>query len=153
VYPIPISTYLTVLAAIGMVCLNMGLNRLLTSPKKLKALQEEIRRYDKLIAKAMKAKDEKTKLKVERRLKKRMAHLESLRSQLFWEQMKGFFSMLVSFFILIFVLARFFGREPVAFLPIGMNGPVPLNFIFWYAICGMALGTLIQRALGFRITE
>ena len=152
-YPIPISTYLGLLAALGMTALHTGLTRLLVSPKKLKSLKAELREYEKLFAKAYRAKDEKTRLKVERKLRKRQDHFDRLRGRIMWEQTKSMIIMMASFFVVVFVLAPYFGREPVAYLPIGLSGPLPLNFVFWYAICGMAFGTLIQRALGVSWTE
>ena len=152
-YPIPLSTYITLLVTLGVMLLHTALNRLLVSPKKLRSLKEELREYEKLFAKAHRARDRKTRLKVERKLKKRMDHFDRLRSRIMWEQTKSMLIMMVTFIIVVFILAPYFGREPVAYLPVGLKGPVPLNFVFWYAVCALAFGTLIQRALGVTWTE
>ncbi|RLI08451.1 hypothetical protein DRO32_02265 [Candidatus Bathyarchaeota archaeon] len=148
------STYLTVLAALGMTALNMLLNRLLVNKKKLMRLREEMKQYEKLLKKAMKARDEKTRFKMERKLRKRMAHFDQVRSELMWEQSKAFVSLIVSLFIFLFILMPYFDQSrTIAYLPIGLRGPIRLNFVFWYMICGLAFGTLIQRAFGISLTE
>ena len=151
---IPMSTYLTILAALGMTALNVLLNRLLIDRRKLRRLRGELRQYEKLLKKVMRAKDEKTRLKVEKKFRKRMAHFEQIRNELMWEQSKAFVSLLVSLFIVLFVLIPYFGRgRIIAYLPIGLTGPIGLNFVFWYMICGLAFGTLIQRVFGISLTE
>jgi len=154
-WPIPTSTYLAVLAALGMTALNTALNSLLIDKKKLARLRREFKEYEKLFKKALRAKDEKARLKAERRFRKRLAHFEKIRSELMWEQSKAFISMIVSLFIILFILIPYFGqRTTIAYLPIGLQRPgISLNFVFWYMICGLALGTLIQRAFGISLTE
>lgn len=151
-FEIPISTLLALLAAVGMCLLHAGLSRLLVNPKRLRELQRELREYEKLLRKAMRAKDEKTRAKVERKLKKRMAHFERVRRELSGIWIKSMISMFLSFFLLIFVLSPLFGREPVAYFPIGLEGPMPVPFVLWYGLCAMSLGMLIQRALGLGMT-
>jgi len=148
----PAATLQSLLIAICMSFLITGLRRLLVDQKKLAALRRELKEYEKLIKKAMRAKDEKTRAKVERKLKKRMAHFERVRRELSGIWIKSMISMFLSFFLLIFVLSPLFGREPVAYFPIGLEGPMPVPFVLWYGLCAMSLGMLIQRALGLGMT-
>jgi len=149
----PWSTYLTVLIALGMTLLYVGLSRVLVNQKKLRALRAELKEYEKLLRKAMRTKNERERLKFERRFKKRATRYRQLMSALQWEQMKSLLIMFLSFFIMVFVLMPLFGPRVVAYFPIGLGGPTPLNFVFWYVICVMAFGMLIQRALGIRWVE
>jgi len=135
-----------------MCLLHVGLSRLLVNPRRLRELRRELREYEKLIRKAMRARDEKTRARAERKLKKRMAHFDMVRRELSGMWMKSMISMFVSFFLLIFVLSPLFGREPVAYFPIGLEGPMPIPFVLWYGLCAMSLGMLIQRALGLGVT-
>lgn len=151
-FGIPTSTLLALLAAVGMCLLHAGLTRLLVNPRKLRELRRELREYEKLLRKAMRAKDEKTRAKVERKLKKRMAHFEMVKKGLSSMWMRSMISMFLSFFLLIFVLAPLFDHEPVAYFPIGLEGPMPISFVLWYGLCAMSLGMLIQRALGLGMT-
>ncbi len=153
-WPMPISTYLAVLAALGMTALNVALNAILIDRKKLMRLREEFKEYEKIFRKVLTARDEKARLKAERKFRKRLSHFEKIRSELMWEQSKAFVSMIISLFIILFVLLRLFGQETIAYFPIGLRRPgIALNFVFWYMICGLAFGTLIQRAFGISLTE
>ena len=145
-----LATIQVVLAALVMSFATVALNRVLVDQKKLRALRSELKEYQKLLKKAMRAKDEKTRAKVERKLRKRMGRYQQLMKELSWEQMKSMMTTFLSFFIILFVLAPAFGTKIVAYFPIG---PVGLNFIWWYVLSSMALGTLIQRALGMRWGE
>jgi len=129
-----------------------GLRRLLVDQKKLAALRRELKEYEKLMKKAMRAKDEKTRAKVERKLKKRMGRYQQLMRELSWETTKPMLIMFLSFFIIMFILVPVFNPMfgTVAYFPVG---PVPLNFLWWYVLCSMAFGTLIQRAIGVRWSE
>jgi len=148
----PMAMLQSFLIASCMTVLIVGLRRLLVDQKKLAALRRELKEYEKLIKKAMRAKDEKTRAKVERKLKKRMGRYQQLMRELSWETTKPMFVMFVSFFIIMFILIPIFNPMfgVVAYFPIG---PVPLNFLWWYVLCSMALGTLIQRAIGMRLSE
>ena len=140
------------LIAFCMTVLIVGLRRLLVNQKKLASLRRELKEYEKLIKKAMRAKDEKTRAKVERKLKKRMGRYQQLMKELSWETTKPMFVMFLSFFIIMFVLVPVFNPMfgIVAYFPIGA---IPLNFLWWYVLCSMAIGTLIQRAIGVRLSE
>ena len=148
----PAATLQSLLIAICMSFLIMGLRRLLVDQKKLAALRRELKEYEKLMKKAMRAKDEKTRAKVERKLKKRMGRYQQLMRELSWETTKPMLIMFLSFFIIMFVLVPVFNPMfgTVAYFPVG---PVPLNFLWWYVLCSMAFGTLIQRAIGVRWSE
>ena len=140
------------LIAFCMTVLIVGLRRLLVNQKKLASLRRELKEYEKLIKKAMRTKDEKTRAKVERKLKKRMGRYQQLMKELSWETTKPMFVMFLSFFIIMFVLVPVFNPMfgIVAYFPIGA---IPLNFLWWYVLCSMAIGTLIQRAIGVRLSE
>ena len=148
----PAATLQSLLIAICMSFLIMGLRRLLVDQKKLAALRRELKEYEKLMKKAMRAKDEKTRAKVERKLKKRMGRYQQLMRELSWETTKPMLIMFLSFFIIMFILVPVFNPMfgTVAYFPVG---PVPLNFLWWYVLCSMAFGTLIQRAIGVRWSE
>jgi len=148
----PVATLQSLLIAICMSFLIMGLRRLLVDQKKLAALRRELKEYEKLMKKAMRAKDEKTRAKVERKLKKRMGRYQQLMRELSWETTKPMLIMFLSFFIIMFILVPVFNPMfgTVAYFPVG---PVPLNFLWWYVLCSMAFGTLIQRAIGVRWSE
>ena len=148
----PAATLQSLLIAICMSFLIMGLRRLLVDQKKLAALRRELKEYEKLMKKAMRAKDEKTRAKLERKLKKRMGRYQQLMRELSWETTKPMLIMFLSFFIIMFILVPVFNPMfgTVAYFPVG---PVPLNFLWWYVLCSMAFGTLIQRAIGVRWSE
>jgi len=148
----PAATLQSLLIAICMSFLITGLRRLLVDQKKLAALRRELKEYEKLMKKAMRAKDEKTRAKLERKLKKRMGRYQQLMRELSWETTKPMLIMFLSFFIIMFILVPVFNPMfgTVAYFPVG---PVPLNFLWWYVLCSMAFGTLIQRAIGVRWSE
>ena len=148
----PVALLYSSLIALCMTVLIVGLRRLLVNQKKLAALRRELKEYEKLIKKAMRAKDEKARAKAERKLKKRMGRYQQLMKELSWETTKPMFVMFLSFFIIMFVLVPVFTPMfgTVAYFPIGA---IPLNFLWWYVLCSMALGTLIQRAIGVRLSE
>ena len=147
---VPMVTLLTLLISVGVSLLYAGLGRLVVSRKRLRALRAELKEFEKLVKKAEKVKDERKRLRLERKFKKKETRYRQLLSALQWEHTKMMAVMFLVFSIVIFVLAPYFGRRVVAYFPIGN---IPLIFIFWYGLCAMALGILIQRALGIKWTE
>ena len=148
----PMALFYSFLIAFCMTFLVVGLRRLLVDQKKLASLRRELKEYEKLIKKAMRAKDEKARAKAERKLKKRMGRYQQLMKELSWETTKPMFVMFLSFFIIMFIVVPIFNPMfgIVAYFPIGA---IPLNFLWWYMLCSMALGTLIQRAIGVKLSE
>lgn len=148
----PSATLQTLLISVCVTFIIVGLRRLLVNQERLRSLRRELKEYEKILKKAMRAEDEKVKAKAQRKLKKRMARYQQLMRQLSWETTKPMIVMFVSFsvimFVLVPVLRPMFGT--VAYFPIGA---IPLDFLWWYVLCSAAFGALMQRAIGVRWAE
>ncbi len=143
---IPVATFVVMLIAVAVSCLNMGINRLLITRmcgwEEYKVMRKETSEYQSELMKAMRANDTK---RVEK-LKKKEPQIKTMQAKMMKPQT---ILIVISFsYVLIWYLFLIptFGGSAVALVP-GI-APAGIPVIYWYMICSFLFGTLASRILG-----
>ncbi len=108
--------------------------RLLVDIERYKRLQRELRR---LQSEFMKAKDKKSQERIMmkmRRIQKETSKPMMINMLITWP----------AFLIIYWAFYGVFGNDPVAYMPL-LN--MKLQFIWWYFLCAMGMGVVINKAL------
>jgi uncharacterized membrane protein (DUF106 family) len=152
VIPIPYSTLIILVIALGIAFLNTVVNRLLISHfigwSQYRTMQKEMAEYRQDMMAAMRAND----LKKVDKLKKKDSQMKAMQAKLMKPQMVQLAVSFLYIFVWIFVLTPTFGTTTVAYIPglapgaIFPDGGVPV--LYWYPICSFPLGLLASRLIG-----
>ncbi len=154
---IPNSTIFMLLLAGAISLLTTGANRLLTDPEKTRAARKEVSDWNKELREAQRKQDKKT---VEKLMKKQQ-YIMQVNTKMAWQSMKISLLFIVPLFIIWSFLGGFYTVQgqpvPVAYFPgIGPTLPIPFfssSLIWWYLLCSLFLGTILQHALGLMTVE
>ncbi len=149
-YPIPVSTLLVTLTAVGVGLVSNLLTRRFVDLKGERRIKAELNAYNKELKAAVKAKDKEK----EERLKKKEQQMAKMRLKMSSSRTKISLGTLVPFLGVYYGLAALLGglSIPVAFSPV----PIPyivsstgdVSLFWWYAISSLTFAGILTRLLG-----
>ncbi len=146
------------------ICLSLitaTVTKVLIDVKKVRKNTEQIKKWNKQRAEAIKKADKKLFIKVKRKEK----YIQRLQREMMGMQFKPMLVFMLPFILIFILLRHVFGSDIVVHLPFHMifdlGGEVEdlpgsdrtitgMHFIGWYIMSSFALGSLIQKTLGAR---
>ena len=144
---IPWATLVIMLISVSISLMNVGLNRFLISRmvgwNEYKSMQKELKEYNSLRMKAMRAND----TKLLDKLKRKDAQMKTMQMKMSKPQLL-LFPMMFIYFIIWPVLLGFFPNT-VAYVPGFGEQP----FWIWYFMCSLFFGTLSSKLMGITPIE
>jgi len=144
---IPWATLVIMLISVSISLMNVGLNRFLISRmvgwNEYKSMQKELKEYNSLRMKAMRAND----TKLLDKLKRKDAQMKTMQMKMSKPQLL-LFPMMFIYFIIWPVLLGFFPNT-VAYVPGFGEQP----FWIWYFMCSLFFGTLSSKIIGITPIE
>lgn len=142
----PSSTFFILSVALILSLTTNILNRLLVDVERMKEVMGEVTAWRKEFDKARKSGDKQLISKATKKQKSIM----QLQSRMMWDRMKVSFIYLGPFWIIFYILNKFFANNAVALSPFSV--PILLGeelpFISWYILCSFTLSLPISRILG-----
>jgi len=148
--PIPLSTFLVTLTAVGVGLVSNLLTRRFVDLKKERRIKAELNAFNKELKAAVRAKDKEK----EQRLKKKEQQMAQMRLKMSSSRTKISLGTLIPFLAVYYGLAALLGgfSIPVA------NSPVPIPYIvsstneislfWWYAISSLTFTGVLTKLLG-----
>ena len=144
---IPWATLVIMLISVSISLMNVGLNRFIISRMvgwhEYKSMQKELKEYNSMRMKAMRAKD----TKLLEKLKRKDAQMKTMQMKMSKPQLL-LFPMMFIYFIIWPILLGFFPNT-VAYVPGFGEQP----FWIWYLMCSLFFGTLSSKIIGITPIE
>ena len=144
---IPWATLVIMLISVSISLMNVGLNRFIISRMvgwhEYKSMQKELKEYNSMRMKAMRAKD----TKLLEKLKRKDSQMKTMQMKMSKPQLL-LFPMMFIYFIIWPILLGFFPNT-VAYVPGFGEQP----FWIWYFMCSLFFGTLSSKIIGITPIE
>jgi uncharacterized membrane protein (DUF106 family) len=142
----PNSTFFILSIALVLSLTTNILNRLLVDVERMKEVMSQVTAWRKEFDKARKSGDKQLIAKATKKQKSIM----QLQSRMMWDRMKVSFIYLGPFWIIFYILNKFYAATSVALspftVPILLGQELP--FISWYILCSFTFSLPISRILG-----
>ena len=144
---IPLATFVIMLISVSISLMNVGLQRFLIGRmvgwQEYKSMQKELKEYNSLRMKAIRAND----TKLLEKLKRKDAQMKNMQMKMSKPQLL-LFPMMFIYFIIWPILIGFFPNT-VAYVPGFGEQP----FWIWYFMCSLFFGTLVSKGIGITPIE
>ena len=144
---IPLATFVIMLISVSISLMNVGLQRFLIGRmvgwQEYKSMQKELKEYNSLRMKAIRAND----TKLLEKLKRKDAQMKNMQMKMSKPQLL-LFPMMFIYFIIWPILIGFFPNT-VAYVPGFGEQP----FWIWYFMCSLFFGTLVSKVIGITPIE
>ena len=145
---IPLATLVTMLIAVAVSFLNMGILRLLITRmcgwEEYKVMQKETSEHRSQMMQAMRANDK----KLLEKLKKKQSQIDNMQKKMMKPQMILFpisFSYIIIWYLFLIPV---YGGNAVAYVPGIAPPPTGIPVFIWYLLCSFFFGTLASRVIG-----